>query len=352
MRGHLLAVAAAPVAVLLATLLLLLAQRGLAHGTGTDLPLVAVLTTPLLSTDKRITALDLVAGTASANVTSCFTGYYDSWIKSAGGRTVPLRYDAPRGEIRRILSSVNAVLFTGGEVKLKGDGQSPEDALYVDTAQFIYDAVVAFNQGGDFLPLWGTCMGFQTISIVASRNASVLELNGFDSESLSLPLDLTAAAGSSPFISSLSPDVRANLATKNITSNLHHDGVTPAAFAGTNLFTSFNVLSTNVDRKGKKFVSTIEHRSLPIAATQWHPERPQFEFKAGTGINHSATAVSAMQEVANYFVGLARQSSHSFDSEAEMLRSLIFNTPPVWMGNSELVYLFAPQAEGSNHTSG
>ena len=73
MRGHLLAVAAAPVAVLLATLLLLLAQRGLAHGTGTDLPLVAVLTTPLLSTDECITALDLVAGTASANVTSCFT---------------------------------------------------------------------------------------------------------------------------------------------------------------------------------------------------------------------------------------------------------------------------------------
>ena len=51
-------------------------------------------------------------------------------------------------------------------------------------------------------------------------------------------------------------------------------------------------------------------------------------------------AIRAMQEVANYFVGQARHSPHSFPSEADMLRALIFNTPPIWAGNSELIYLF------------
>ena len=153
----------------------------------------------------------------------------------------------------------------------KPDDNDTCNAVY----ESIYDAVLAFNEAGDFFPLWGTCMGFQVISIVASRNASVLELNGFDSEDLSLRLDLTRAARDAPLLTSLSPGARTDLATKNITSNLHHDGVTPTAFAASNLSAAFQVLSTNKDRKGKAFVSTIAHRTLPITATQW-----QVHFKA------------------------------------------------------------------------
>jgi hypothetical protein len=40
----------------------------------------------------------------------------------------------------------------------------------------------------------------------------------------------------------------------------------------------FQLLSTNVDRKGKAFVSSVEAFNFPIYATQWHPERPQFDW--------------------------------------------------------------------------
>lgn len=41
--------------------------------------------------------------------------------------------------------------------------------------------------------------------------------------------------------------------------NSHHDGVTPAAFAASKGLTdTFTVLSTNVDRQGRAFVSTME----------------------------------------------------------------------------------------------
>ena len=36
---------------------------------------------------------------------------------------------------------------------------------------------------------------------------------------------------------------------------------------------SMQVLSTNVGRNGTEFVSSMEHKTYPIYATQFHPEK-------------------------------------------------------------------------------
>ena len=74
-------------------------------------------------------------------------------------------------------------------------------------------------------------------------------------------------------------NIRATLASKPVTTNLHHDGVEPSVFeASNNLNQFFKMLSTNVDRNGKPFASSIESRDYPIYGVQWHPERPQFQW--------------------------------------------------------------------------
>jgi anthranilate/para-aminobenzoate synthase component II len=82
--------------------------------------------------------------------------------------------------------------------------------------------------------------------------------------------------------------------------NFHHDGVEPEVFNATPKlvhlssfnrlefaltyrsrlwqYNFYNVLSTNADRKGKVFVSSIEAKQYPIYGVQYHPERVQFEF--------------------------------------------------------------------------
>lgn len=68
---------------------------------------------------------------------------------------------------------------------------------------------------------------------------------------------------------------------QKVTVNLHHDVLTPQTFRDNKDLASFwRVLSTNVDRKGKAFVSTIEAVKHPIFATQWHPERPPFDIES------------------------------------------------------------------------
>ena len=54
---------------------------------------------------------------------------------------------------------------------------------------------------------------------------------------------------------------------------------TPQTYASNERLASFfDILSTNRDRKGKQFVSTIEAKGHDIYGVQWHPERPQFEW--------------------------------------------------------------------------
>ena len=96
-----------------------------------------------------------------------------------------------------------------------------------------------------------------------------------------------------------------------------------------NLARFFNVLSTNLDRKGRAFVSTIEGKRVPIYGVQWHPERPQFEWAiAGAAtdpLNHSPKAIEAMQWVASFFVGEARRNERRFPSSSAEASALIYN---------------------------
>lgn len=76
-------------------------------------------------------------------------------------------------------------------------------------------------------------------------------------------------------------------------------------------------------------MSTLEAFDYPITATQWHPERPQFEWRTGMNINHSADAVSAMQYVANFFVSDARRNNQSFDANPDLLERYSVYSYPV-----------------------
>ena len=68
---------------------------------------------------------------------------------------VACRYDAPRSQIDELLSSVSAVLFTGGELVLD------LDTPYMQQANYIFQTVKARDQSNPAtrLILWGTCMG-------------------------------------------------------------------------------------------------------------------------------------------------------------------------------------------------
>ena len=279
---------------------------------------------------------------------------YVQWLSSAGAVAVPIpsgvQWDKSRPNwvtepnpnawtqerYDDVFSSINGLLLPGG---------NPWPYVSSPQVRRLLDLAKAANARGDFFPVFGTCAGMEALVIIEEGGcqARVADGNipggacgafgpivrGFSSSNLSLPLDLTSeAAGSSLLGNATSPEsIRAWLqdAEDPVTFNHHSGGVTPAFFAASSSLTrAFRILSTNRDRNGSAFVSTLEARGgLPFFGVQWHPEKILFEHgasRAGDGrwayeaINHGPRAVAVSQYFANFFVGQARKSRHRFEA--------------------------------------
>lgn len=295
----------------------------------TVMPVIGVLGLPIDQSCDSLANAHINRRLAKKNTTSCFASFYPKWIEAAGGRVIPLRFDLTKNQIDEVFSKLNGVLFTGGGLDLTLNSK------YVETASRFLELAIA---AGDF-PLWGTCQGFQLLNILVAGTQSVLK-NGFDSEHLSLPLNFTAHAPSSSLYGSLSKQNYETLAKKSVTVNLHHEGVEPQTFINNAKLSSFyNMLSTNADRKGRQFVSSMEAKQYPIFGVQYHPERNLFEHAPTYNINHDLEAKQVMQSIANNFIKQAQKNNHSFDPKT--LDSLVIeNYNSVYTGIHQYSYYF------------
>ena len=281
-----------------------------------------------------------------------------SWIQSAGAVAVPI----PSGvywntttsnwvteqsdvwttaEYISTFRAVNALLLPGGD---------PWPQISSDALRLLYSLALEANSRGDYFPIWGTCAGMETLIAYAANacQSRVRDGNiptgtcgadgpitrGFDAKNMSIPLGLNASSGTSSLFSSASPALVHALRSENITFNYHSGGASPSMVAKfSNLRAMYKILSTNRDRLGREYVSTIEGVSLPFFGVQWHPEKVMYEWGVRDGhayeaINHSAHAMAASKYMADFFVGEARKSQHSYSSLLAGFSASIYTRSP------------------------
>eukprot|EP01060_Flectonema_neradi_P033267 TRINITY_DN5534_c0_g1_i1.p1 TRINITY_DN5534_c0_g1~~TRINITY_DN5534_c0_g1_i1.p1 ORF type:complete len:317 (+),score=58.22 TRINITY_DN5534_c0_g1_i1:148-1098(+) len=253
---------------------------------------------------------------------------YVKWVESAGGRAVPIPYNVSTADADVMFKNLNGILFPGGS-------PPPTPGAF----RMVQSAVAAY-QSGDHVPVWGTCLGFQWLAQIVANDMHILD-TGFDSENISLPLDLTSFAQQSRILdgsSQYGDELRTILSNKSnpVTMNNHQNGVTPDTYKKTaSLNTFFNVISTNVDRKNREFISMWEGKTAPIYGSQWHPEKNNFEWGVSKSdpslpleaINHSPEAVKASQAMADFFIAEAKRNSHAFPTPADEYNALVWHYP-------------------------
>ncbi|XP_062501061.1 gamma-glutamyl hydrolase A-like [Corticium candelabrum] len=251
---------------------------------------------------------------------------YVKYVESSGARVVPIFINHTESELKFILGSINGVLFPGGGASLKPNGSG-----FIDTAMRIYDYFVEENLAGRFFPLWGTCLGFETLTVlVAGRDL----LTPCDAENYSIPLVFEPGFNASRMFKGATDDMIRYLSNENVTMNNHRYCVTLETFIhNEKLNSTFNILSTNKDRNGITFVSSVEGRLSPIFGTHWHPEKNAFEWTRSEGIDHSADAVAVTQYMGNVLVQQARTCDHHFPNDNTEAKYLIYNYQPVYTGN-------------------
>mmetsp|Transcript_83471 Transcript_83471/g.157145 ORF Transcript_83471/g.157145 Transcript_83471/m.157145 type:complete len:272 (+) Transcript_83471:52-867(+) len=221
---------------------------------------------------------------------------YQEWLAQEGADSIVLPREFHGEHLEEIFQSINGFLIPGAAKS--SDRTSAEE--------LVQRAVKANAEESDYFPVWGTCLGFEWL-LDMFGNTSMSR--GFDSYFLALPLQFTDAARSSRTYAGAGRSLMSWFANEKITYNQHHLGITPEHFASNfGLTSTFKVLSTNPDRKGKHFVSQFEGKSLPFYGTQFHSEKIQFS--GGRNCPKSAHAKAGARYLGQFFVSEARKSKH------------------------------------------
>ena len=219
---------------------------------------VGMITVPL-SPNKRFYSVCGDSYIASSHMT---------WLKRANIEVVPIPYTTK--DHKKYMKRVNGFYFPSGGVF------ALNSKAYYDCCKKFLQLAMEENDKGHYYPIWGGCMGMQQMMIIGDGKDNLDNLLGrFDSfGNLLLPLDFTEDGLNSKMVSGFSDKFMKYLKNKKCTMNNHKMGLSPNKFKKCkNLNSMFRIISTNKDRKGKKFVSTMEARHYPFYGVQWHPER-------------------------------------------------------------------------------
>jgi gamma-glutamyl hydrolase len=270
---------------------------------------------------------------------STIAASYVKWIEGAGARVAVVDYTMDATSLRSLLASLNGVLLQGAGERLQFD--HPQ---WMATAGLLFELAKELA-----LPVWGSCFGLQILAVLAAGgNTSVVTQGAFDSIDYMANLRPTAEAkaASSRLWDAMPPEVRATLQSGNATLNAHYDGVTLETMrANAALHAAFLATATSVDRNGREFVSLIEARPTHLDhphhhpdahahamyASQFHPEKPAYEFAENPNDPHSDAEVAANNWLARFFVGEARRSRRAFPSPVAEQAALIYNYAPIYV---------------------
>ncbi|XP_042205919.1 gamma-glutamyl hydrolase-like [Homarus americanus] len=256
------------------------------------------------------------------NYTSYIAASYVKYYESAGARVVPILINQNETYYREIMESINGLVFPGGAVPIT------QESGYGRAGRMLYDILLeAAHLGKPTVPLFATCLGFEMLMYLSDNNTN--PLTSCRAKNRADPLYLQEGWNSSQLLGEAPEDVLDTLANTNATSNFHKWCVTPETFQNSSLEKNFLLLSTSEDDDGLEYVSTVEHRHLPIYGFQWHPEKNIFEWGFDS-IPHTLDAIRSSQYIANFFVEKARLNNQTFPTEEEEIAALIYNHSPIY----------------------
>jgi len=267
------------------------------------------------------------------NYTAYIASSYIKWVEAGGARAVPVIIGKSREYYEQLFAGLNGLLLPGGSAPLVGAGG------YAEVGQLFFDLAKESTDAGDPFPIWGTCNGFELLTVLSSRDRS--RLTDCNSEDQASPLHMLPPAPLSKVFGLAPPDVLRELETERISINFHHFCLTPENFTRYGMEKFWNPLSVNWDMHGLKYLSTLEAKEYPFVAVQFHPEKNIFEWSAREPrIPHTSSAVHVALYFAGHFVNMARRSQHHFPDRATEESFLIYNYKSHYVGKMGLDWTF------------
>eukprot|EP01017_Pseudomicrothorax_dubius_P029883 TRINITY_DN3670_c0_g1_i2.p1 TRINITY_DN3670_c0_g1~~TRINITY_DN3670_c0_g1_i2.p1 ORF type:complete len:362 (-),score=92.51 TRINITY_DN3670_c0_g1_i2:29-1114(-) len=296
-----------------------------------DSPVIGILAAPVHAPLDKIKPMEY----------SYFAASYVKYAESAGLRVVPINWDLPRDEMEKLLYKLNGVIFPGGD-NILVEERTGLNTPFGEAFSWIVRVAVKMNKEGRTFPIFAICQGFQWLISYSARDIKLL--NKFEgARGVSLPLVLEQEPKF---------DFFRNLTDEHLDFLENEKSMPYANFLGISL-EDFNkklarfwrLLATTKSANGSRFVSAVEHKSLPFFAVQFHPERSIFEFFPERQITHNKNTIQIAHHWIMSFREFAAKSPNRFPSQEELQKMLIYNySPRVTRGIAyfEQAYFFNP----------
>ena len=245
-------------------------------------------------------------------------GGFVRWMEASGAEIVVIHIWYSHEQIISLLNQINGVLFSAGPrrpLKL--------DEPWEQNAKFVFD--YAKNNG---IPIWGTCLGMQMITIFMSDdNKNFMEK--YDNIGLK-NVELTKEAKDSKMLSLFKKNDLDNLKNSKTSYHIHKHGISPEVFfSNKNLVDNYDILGYGYDSNGKKFVNIIESKKgkkHKVYGTQFHPEKNPFERGNWFKEKNPMDALRRSQLMVMKFIEEARNNGNKFINEEEKNKYTFINT--------------------------
>ena len=245
-------------------------------------------------------------------------GGFVRWMEASGAEIVVIHIWYSHEQIISLLNQINGVLFSAGPrrpLKL--------DEPWEQNAKFVFD--YAKNNG---IPIWGTCLGMQMITIFMSDgNKNFMEK--YDNIGLK-NVELTKEAKDSKMLSLFKKNDLDNLKNSKTSYHIHKHGISPEVFfSNKNLVDNYDILGYGYDSNGKKFVNIIESKKgkkHKVYGTQFHPEKNPFERGNWFKEKNPMDALRRSQLMVMKFIEEARNNGNKFINEEERNKYTFINT--------------------------
>ena len=136
------------------------------------LSLSAIKLSPLIQEQYKIQSSSSKPNNNSINEFLHNTGYvaknYTQWLASRSIQVLPILFFENLKQILHLMDSLDAFVLTG--VTESFSTYETTESLYLLRVKHILQKAKEINDGGRRFPVWGTCLGFETLHLVESNN--------------------------------------------------------------------------------------------------------------------------------------------------------------------------------------
>ncbi|XP_063828150.1 gamma-glutamyl hydrolase A-like isoform X1 [Ostrinia nubilalis] len=292
---------------------------------------VAINERPIIGVLSQEQAYHLTSLYAKENFTSYIAASYVKDIEASGARVVPILIGKNREYYKELLEKINGVLFPGGGTYFN------QSNGYADAGQHIYELAMEMNDAGDYFPVFGTCLGFELLVILASGRGEI-ENRVTCKAYCNSALNFTSDFRSSKMFKEIDNDLVRMFEHEHYTANAHKFCIVDENMERHNLSVDWRVTSYSEDENQLRYISSIEHKRYPFYGVQFHPEKASFEWKKSRKYPHSINAIKVNRYFMDFFVEECRKSIHSFKNEEEENSYLIYNYAPYFTGKNGSMY--------------